>query len=140
MSKASTGFAFVAGLTIGAAGAWYYLKDKYAKLAEEEIASVKAAYAKREKPTTEEKAGHFPKKRTDQSQNCADRLLANIKNSEQTLEAVSLVNAAKNMDKDSITEYTQRLQEAGYKDYSRTIEKPSGTPGEVPYVISPDEF
>ena len=29
MSKASTGFAFVAGLTIGAAGAWYYLKDKY---------------------------------------------------------------------------------------------------------------
>lgn len=36
MSKASTGFAFVAGLTIGAAGAWYYLKDKYAKLAEEE--------------------------------------------------------------------------------------------------------
>lgn len=124
MSKASTGFAFVAGLTIGAAGAWYYLEDKYAKLAEEEIASVKAAYAKREKPTTEEKAGQFPKKRT-----------------EQTLEAVSLVNAAKNMDKGSITEYTQRLQEAGYKDYSRTIdEKPSGTPGEVPYVISPDEF
>ena len=99
MSKASTGFAFVAGLTIGAAGAWYYLKDKYAKLAEEEIASVKAAYAKHEKPTTEEKT-------------------------------VSLVNAAKNMDKGSITEYTQRLQEAGYKDYSRTIdEKPSGTPG-----------
>lgn len=126
MSKASTGFAFVAGLTIGAAGAWYYLKDKYAKLAEEEIASVKAAYAKREKPTTEEKAG---------------RLLANIKDGEQTLETVSLVNAAKNMDKGSITEYTQRLQEAGYKDYSRTIdEKPSGTPGEVPYVISPDEF
>lgn len=99
MSKASTGFAFVAGLTIGAAGAWYYLKDKYAKLAEEEIASVKAAYAN------------------------------------------SVVNAAKHVDKGSITEYTQRLQEAGYKDYSRTIdEKPSGTPGEVPYVISPDEF
>ena len=141
MSKASTGFAFVAGLTIGAAGAWYYLKDKYAKLAEEEIASVKAAYAKREKPTTEEQAGHFPKKRTDRSQNCADLLLAHIKDGEQTLETVSLVNAAKNMDKGSITEYTQRLQEAGYKDYSRTIdEKPSGTPGEVPYVISPDEF
>lgn len=141
MSKASTGFAFVAGLTIGAAGAWYYLKDKYAKLAEEEIASVKAAYAKREKPTTEEQAGHFPKKRTDRSQNCADCLLAHIKDGEQTLETVSLVNAAKNMDKGSITEYTQRLQEAGYKDYSRTIdEKPSGTPGEVPYVISPDEF
>lgn len=82
MSKASTGFAFVAGLTIGAAGAWYYLKDKYAKLAEEEIASVKAAYAKREKPTTEEKAGHFPKKRTDRTQNCADRLFANIKDGE----------------------------------------------------------
>lgn len=110
MSKASTGFAFVAGLTIGAAGAWYYLKDKYTKLAEEEIASVKAAYAKREKTTTEEKT-------------------------------VSVANAAKNMDKGSITEYTQSLQEAGYKDYSRTIdEKPSGTPGEVPYVISPDEF
>lgn len=72
MSKASTGFAFVAGLTIGAAGAWYYLKDKYAKLAEEEIASVKAAYAKREKPTTEEKT-------------------------------VSVVNAAKHMDKGMLT-------------------------------------
>ena len=33
------------------------------------------------------------------------------------------------------------MQEAGYKDYSRTIdEKLSGTPGEVLYVISPDEF
>ena len=71
MSKASTGFAFAAGLTIGAAGAWYYLKDKYAKLAEEEIASVKAAYTKREKPTTEEKT-------------------------------VSVVNAAKHMDKGTL--------------------------------------
>ena len=43
---------------------------------------------------------------------------------------VSVANTAKHIDKGSITEYTQRLQEAGYKDYSRTIdEKPSGTPG-----------
>ena len=55
MSKASTGFAFVAGLTIGAAGAWYYLEDKYAKLAEEEIASVTPSVRNRQrkkKPVT----------------------------------------------------------------------------------------
>lgn len=110
MSKVSTSIAFVVGAAIGASGAWYYLKDKYAKIAEEEIASVKAAYARREEPVNAKAE-------------------------------TTVIAAAKNKDKASIAEYTQHLQEAGYTDYSRTVEeKPSGVPGEVPYVISPDEF
>ncbi len=51
--------AFVAGALVGAAAAWYFTKDKYAALAQEEIDSVKAAFANRfgekhEEPASEE--------------------------------------------------------------------------------------
>ena len=51
--------AFVTGALVGAAAAWYFTKDKYAKQAQEEIDSVKAAFAnrfgeKREEPVSEE--------------------------------------------------------------------------------------
>lgn len=43
-------------------------------------------------------------------------------------------------EKPSIVDYAQKVQEAGYTDYSRTVEpKPGPKPGEF-YVISPDEF
>ena len=110
MSKGATGLAFVAGAAIGAAGTWYYLKDKYAKIAEEEIASVKEVYSKREQ--------------------------AVIDNTEKTV-----VNQAKNVDKKSLMDYAQCLQDSGYTDYSRTVEdKSAKNPGETPYVISPDDF
>lgn len=112
MSKIVTPAAFFIGLAVGAGAAWYYAKEKYARIAEQEIASVKEAYAQRE-----------PKQ-------------------EQPVEApATKVAAGKPPEKPSIADYAQRVQEAGYTDYSRTVEpdqKPK--PGELPYVISPDEF
>ena len=51
--------AFVTGALVGAAAAWYFTKDKYAKLAQEEIDDVKATFArhfgeKHEEPVSEE--------------------------------------------------------------------------------------
>ena len=45
---------FMAGLTIGSAATWLCLKKRYEQIAQEEIDSVKAAYAARENV---EKAG-----------------------------------------------------------------------------------
>lgn len=110
MSKAATGFAFIAGFAIGGAGVWYYTKDKYARIAEEEIASVKAAYAAKQEPVT-------------------------VHQDEDAIRNAS----AKGPDKASIIDYARRLEDAGYRDYSRTVE-PKKNIGETPYVISPDEF
>ena len=43
MSKFATPVAFFAGLAVGGATAWYCAKEKYAHIAEQEIASVKEA-------------------------------------------------------------------------------------------------
>lgn len=102
MSKAGAGFIFIGGVAIGAAGAWYYTKDKYARIAEEEIASVKAAYA--------------------------------AKQDERVL-----LNPTKVPDKASIVEYANRVAEAGYTEYSRTMNAQKNL-GALSYVISPDEF
>ena len=42
MSKFATPAAFFVGLAVGAGAAWYCAKEKYAHIAEQEIASVKA--------------------------------------------------------------------------------------------------
>lgn len=108
MSKLSGCIAFAAGTAVGAAGAWYYLKDRYARIADEEIAAVKETYANERRKLAEE---------------------------------ATVAAAAKNRDKGDITEYTKRLQDAGYTNYSRFIEnKQAPRPDDEPYVIPPDEF
>lgn len=112
MSKFATPAAFFVGLAVGAGAAWYYAKEKYARIAEQEIASVKEAYAQREQ--RQEQPAETP---------------------------ATKLTAGKTPEKPSIVDYAQRVQEAGYTDYSRSVEpdkKPN--PGELPYVISPDEF
>lgn len=109
MSKAGTGLIFIAGVVIGAAGAWYYAKDRYARIAEEEIASVKAAYAAKQEAMS-------------------------VRQEEKTIP-----NAVRVSDKASIAEYAKRLTEAGYTEYSRTMDAQKDI-GALPYVISPDEF
>lgn len=48
MGKLSTVIAFVTGAAVGGVTVWYITKERYAQLAEEEISSVKEAYAKME--------------------------------------------------------------------------------------------
>jgi len=129
MSKLGTTIAFLAGAAIGGATVWYYIKDKYAQLAEEEINSVKEAYAKRE-----------------QQKNAEEPDIPLDTDAGQTRVSVNKV-----WDKGSITDYARRVQgEKGYTNYSKTAAPPKpevseGEPrrkdsGDVSYVISPDEF
>lgn len=54
MSKLTAIVIFTAGSVIGAIGAWKYIKDKYERLAQEEIDSVKAVFLKKSERNTEE--------------------------------------------------------------------------------------
>lgn len=111
-SKISGVLGFITGAVIGCAVAWHYAKEKYTSIAEEEIASVKEAYKRREESLRQEPA------------------------SGQTA-----LTPSKVPDKPNISDYAKRIQEAGYTDYSTTVNpKPAPAPGEIPYVISPDEF
>lgn len=135
MGKHSTVIAFLAGATIGGATVWYITKERYAQLAEAEINSVKEAYAKREskKEKAEEALGHYQGV-----------------NDGSDVPKMTPVVTAKITQKESISEYAQRIQNGEPMEYSKTIVPPkpdkpeevvqSETSGAAPYVISPDEF
>lgn len=117
-SKTTTLLGFLTGIILGGAVAWCYSKEKYAFIAEQEIASVKEAYSKREQQ-------------------------------EKPVEPVTptMLPPGKTGEKPSLVEYAKRVQGEGYTEYSTTVagkaaaeETQKGTPGEIPYVISPDEF
>ena len=114
--KTSAMLGFLTGVTLGGAAAWYCSKERYAIIAEQEIASVKEAYAKRDVPAMPEKSA-----------------------------PPTMLNPGKVQDKPASSEYARRVQAEGYTEYSTTVTKqeaetPKLTSGEVPYVISPDEF
>ena len=52
---------FSFGVTVGVAGSWRYFDQKYQKLADEEIASVKKAFSKRDIPKPEQKVEEVKK-------------------------------------------------------------------------------
>ena len=111
MSKASAMAGFAAGLIVGGAAAWYYAREMYSKIAEEEINSVKEAYSrqkeqedKRQQPKSEEK--------TAVSSN------------------MDIRQYAKKVLKEGYTEYSHTV----------TDKQPKKLTGAEPYVISPDEF
>ena len=114
MSK--THFAvFMAGATVGAAAAWLYCKRHYEQIAQEEIDSVKAAFA-------ECKASN-PDKQSKENQKKAD--MAKLK--------PDLVN------------YAAKLQEQGYTNYAAKNDKieekeDDDSVVEKPYIISPEEY
>lgn len=132
MSKLKTTLAFLAGVVLGGTAAWYIIKDQYAKLAEEEINSVKEAYAQKERKQL-------------------DNLLKTYRGEETEVEEpVTPAVTTKVVEKGSIADYARRIQNGEPMDYSRTIVPPkpstsgqavsSENAGEIPYVISPEEF
>lgn len=111
---------FMAGATVGAAATWLCLKKRYEQIAQEEIDSVKAAFADR-KP---EKANY--RNTRDDVSNAAEK-----------------ANQAKL--KPDLMNYASKLKEQGYTNYAAPVEKSNGKEeaNEVikkPYVISPEEF
>lgn len=117
---AKTHFAmFMAGATVGAAGAWLYLKRYYEQIAQEEIDSVKAAFAERKDFTINKQPGEdveINKKKAD---------MAKLK--------------------PDLVDYAAKLQEQGYTNYSAKSEKNNKEEenlpvSEKPYIISPEEY
>ena len=134
MGKLSTVIAFFAGAAVGGATVWYITKERYAQLAEEEINSVKEAYAHRE-----------------QKKEKVDEVMRRYRGEgEDTDELKTPVVTAKLAEKESISEYAKRVQNGAPMEYSKTVVPPkaetreepvqSENSGDVPYVISPDEF
>lgn len=132
MGKLNTVIAFFTGAAVGGAAVWYITKERYAQLAEEEINSVKEAYSHR---------GEKKEK--------ADAALRRYQG-EGEEEPKTPVVTTKVTEKESISEYAKRVQNGAPMEYSKTVvppkamepEKPAHpvTSGDVPYVISPEEF
>lgn len=115
-SKGMAFLAFIAGAGIGSVCTWQLLKRKYELIAQEEIDSVKAAYA------TRETGKSFVKGFCNGLKVAEDR----------TQKDESDVDFKK---------YASIIQKEGYTDYSRSVEEKKGESFvEKPYVISPDEF
>ena len=122
MSK--TGFAmFLAGAAVGAAATWLCLRRYYEQITQEEIDSVKAAFAERKPVNTNIAKNEKSNEKQEENQHKAD--IAKLK--------PDLVN------------YAAKLQEEGYTNYTEHSKK--NTEGKKddpmpnePYVISPDNY
>lgn len=135
MGKLSTAIAFLTGAAVGGAAVWYITKEWYARLTEEEINSVKEAYAL-----------------YSHKQEKADEALLRYRGTEEKAPEASKISVttAKVAEKGSIAEYAKRVQNGAPLEYSKTVIPPKievtveSTPpessGNIPYVISPEEF
>ena len=122
MSKTSFAM-FLAGATVGAAATWLCLKRYYEQIAQEEIDSVKAAFAERKPVNTNIAKSEKSNEKQEENQHKAD--IAKLK--------PDLVN------------YAAKLQEEGYTNYTEhskknTEEKKDEPMPNEPYVISPDDY
>lgn len=113
MSKMISSLAFLAGVAVGGGVAWYYAQEKYARIAEEEIDSVKATY---HAAMGKNKATGF------------------VDGADKAAETVNK--------KPDLVAYARKLQSEGYTDYASTVvgKKESESIGEAPYIITPAEF
>lgn len=105
-----TGFSFLLGMGVGAYVTYVYIKDMYAAIVQEEIDSVKEAYAEKAKSIQKENITEDEKKEK------ADK--------------------AKN--KPDISEYTAKLKESGYTNYSEMSQEDNDV--EAPYAIVPEDY
>ena len=118
------GLAFVLGAATGALVANKYLKTKYEKIADEEIASVKAVYWTKTNP----EAAAYAKKDVEYTEEV-------YKQYQQA--AKSAAEQAK--EKPDIVKYAEKLHKEGYTNYSTTAKPDTPDLGE-PYVIPPEDF
>jgi len=109
---------FLAGASLGAAAAWQYCKCKYAKIAQEEIDSVKEVFSKRNVPTV---AGETSDWRLDEIE-------------------------YQTGDKPSVVEYAKFVREKEYTPYNGAYitdqkeEEDAAMDESKPYVIPPEVF
>ena len=116
----STILGVIFGAAMGAGAAWYFTKEYYEGIIQDEVDSVKEAFAAKEqslKPSEKNPTGVEPENNLSMS--------------------------------DDVASYEQHLRDAGYTEYSKTVvpskvpvkeEKPAETAEGAPYVISPNDF
>lgn len=109
---------FTAGLVMGSVVTWKITKDKYEQWANDEIRMMREYYNQKEEYYEEEDLDEEP-------------IEAEVRTERST--------------KPDLTEYTSRLNESGYTDYSEISKKDEEEDNESdmeekPYVISPEEF
>lgn len=102
--------AFFSGAVVGAVVTWRYAREKYERIAQEEIDSVKETFARMEN----ERKGDMAVK--------------------------TVAESDKDSEKSSITEYAAILQRNGYADYMGGKSNEDKEPVETIYVIPPEEF
>lgn len=110
---------FTAGLVMGSVVTWKMTKDKYEQWANDEIHMMREYYNQKEEEYYEEE---------DLDE---EPIEAEVRTERST--------------KPDLTEYTSRLNESGYTDYSEISKKDEEEDNESdmeekPYVISPEEF
>lgn len=108
---------FMAGATVGAAAMWLYIKKHYEQIAQEEIESVKVAFA-------EHKEFKTNKQPEDPASNKKKADMAKLK--------------------PDLVDYAAKLREQGYTNYSakneKTKNKEDNAMTSQPYAISPEEY
>ncbi len=124
-SKFASFMMFVLGAAVGSAVTWQYIKKKYEQIAQEEIDSVKEVFSKH-------------------------KVASQDNEPDENIHIRGRAEQAK--DKPSIAEYTAKLREQGYTNYSniKSIPDDSDTTKkeeeeepmtkDKPYVIPPEEF
>ena len=117
---------FAVGAVVGSAATWYVVKTKYEQIAQEEIDSVKEVFSRRASERKDEE---------------------DVIKEEAPKDKKEVAEEATN--KPSIIEYTSKLKEEGYVDYTKAATEEDDIPDEdndlpepedTPYVITPDDF
>lgn len=110
MNKMINALAFFSGVAVGSAATWYYIKEKYARIAEEEINSVKEVYANHDQKLTEDSG-------------------TGSENASKILDKPSLTEYARRVRDEGYTEYSHTV-----------VGKETPTVDAAARVITPDEF
>lgn len=120
MNKATGIAAFIFGVAVGSGATWYFLKDKYEKLAQEEIDSVKKVFSKRNKDISEDVEDEKPEEPQTKP---VDSTRVNYERALNTLD---------------YTTYSAETPVKEEKQEEEETEEPMNDGH--PYVIPPEEF
>ena len=114
---------FTVGAAVGSAVTWKLLREKYERIAQEEIDSVKEVFAR--------------ELRYEHDEESVIGNIVEVTESEDGYSATVEISSENPVTQ----EYYKQLKEANYTNYSNTKKEEVSTVDEYkPYVISPDEF
>ena len=126
MNKLGTVIAFLAGTAIGGMAAWRVTNERYAKISEEDILSVKEAFRNREQ------------KLKDEIEELKSKLEVTECLEEEEKVPSTILSTNEHQDKGDINEYVRMVNRTKYAHTS--VPQKEDHSIEAPYVISPEEF